>query len=115
MQVGNILIKIVPRKLQNNERAVQYMVLAGFNPKMGHTTADFYETLSPTHVLKKAEIEAVIAKLQKLAGAKGYDDVTHDGVWKKLNKVFDGEGSFAATGTFKEQTWAQMGIGRYKV
>ena len=108
MQVGNILIKIVMRSLQKSTKDFQFMVLAGFNSKMSHTTADFYDTLSSNHVLTRAEVDAAIAKLVKLSGAAGYTDVTNGGVQKKLAKVLDEGG-----GAPDDVTFSGLGIGHY--
>jgi hypothetical protein len=92
MQIGNVYIKVVVRKLQGSRSASQFMILAGFNPKVTHLTCTNYETLSPNNDLTQGEVDSTIAKLVKCNSAQGYTDVTHPGVVKKLAKVLvDGD------------------------
>jgi hypothetical protein len=85
---GTINIKLVVRKLQNSNKATQFMMLAGFTPLLSHTTADFVESLSPNEHLSQAEIDENIAKFVKLSNAAAHKDITNPAVTKKLDKLF---------------------------
>jgi len=86
MQIGNINIKLVLRKLQNHERDTQVMMLAGFTEQITHRTAAYVETLSPNETLTQVEIDAVIDRLKKHANAVDYTNITHPNVLKKIGK-----------------------------
>jgi hypothetical protein len=114
MQVGNVFVKIVMRRLQAHSKAFQFMLLAGYDPRLSHTTATYVETLSPAHVLTQQEIDAAIEKARVKNAAAGVNDVTNGAVANKLAKMF-AEKAFIGElqDIAKGKTFAQMGIGQY--
>ena len=109
MQVGTLNVKLVIRKLQNNQKDYQVMLLAGFTPTLTHTTAPYVETLSPNHVLTQAEIDKVIAKLMHHSNAADHKDISNPGVTKKLAKLWGVQEVAAEV----DKSFAGMGIGQY--
>ena len=91
MQIGNVFVKLVERKLQTNNKATQIMLLAGYNPKVTHLTATYVETLSPNHILTQCEVDMAIEKARVKNSATGVTNVTNDAVLKKLNKLFEAQ------------------------
>jgi hypothetical protein len=92
MQIGNVFVKLVERKLQTNNKSSQFMLLAGYDPRLSHTTATYVESLSPNHVLTQAEVDAAIEKARVKNSASGVTDLTNSSVAKKLAKMFETEG-----------------------
>lgn len=86
---STLYTRIIARKLQASQAAVQFILLAGFEPKLVQATALYYETLNPSRTLTQASIDAVSAKLVSYSSASEAVDVTKDDVQKKLNKVFE--------------------------
>lgn len=114
MQVGNVFVKVVARRLQASSKAYQFMVLAGYDPRLSHSTATYVETLSPAHVLTQGEVDGAIEKARVKNSAKGVSNVTNPDVLKKLDKLFENHvfmGELASIAGGK--TFAQMGIGQY--
>lgn len=114
MEVGSVYVKIVGRKPQNSSKAVQYMVLAGFDPRLTQTSATYVETLGPTSTLTEDEVYFALEKARIKNNAKEITDLTPGGVTKKLQKLFEAqalpESDVAPAG---EKTFSQMGIGQY--
>ena len=114
MQVGNVFVKIVMRRLQAHSKAFQFMLLAGYDPRLSHTTATYVETLSPAHVLTEDEVLQAIEKARIKNSAQGVTDVTNGSVTNKLQKMFDTQAFPALNAVLAgEKTFAQMGIGQY--
>ena len=86
---STLYTRIIARKLQASQAAVQFILLAGFEPKLVQATALYYETLNPSRTLTQASIDAVSTKLCGYSSATEAVDVTKDDVQKKLNKVFE--------------------------
>ena len=86
---NTLYTRIIARKLQSSGNAVQFILLAGFEPQLVQSSATYYETLNPTYTLTQASIDAVSAKLARYSSATETRDVTKDEVLKKLNKVFE--------------------------
>lgn len=89
MQNGTLYTRIVARKLQASNKAVQYILLAGFVPKLVQATAVYFETLGSSGKLTQDVIDAEVAKLVKHSSASGTCDVTKDDVYKKLIKLLE--------------------------
>ena len=87
--MSTLYIRIIARKLQTSQNAVQFILLAGFEHKLVQATALYYETLNPPHTITQASIDAVSAKLARYSSADEICDVTKDDVLKKLNKAFE--------------------------
>ena len=87
--MSTMYTRIIARKLQASQNAVQFILLAGFEPKLVQATALYYETLNPSRTLTQRSIDEVSAKLARYASASETCDVTKDDVQKKLNKVFE--------------------------
>lgn len=114
MQVGNVFVKVVARRLQLSGKSFQYMVLAGFDPRLSHSTATYVETLSPTHVLTEDEVVEAIEKARVKNNASGVTNVTNPAVQKKLDKMFETAVFMGELGEIaKGKTFEQMGIGQY--
>jgi hypothetical protein len=113
MNAGTMYFKIVTRKLQGSQGAYQFMLLAGATNKLAHTTADFYETLSPNHVLRQEEIAQVVAKLQKLGSYGSAKDITNPDIVKKLHKLFDIVVTPEGEAVGMLPSFAALGIGNY--
>jgi hypothetical protein len=113
MQIGNVFVKVVARRLRSHERAVQYMLLAGYDPRLSHTTATYVETLSPNHVLTQGEVTAAIEKARVKNSASGVTDVTNGSVTKALAKLFDQQAYPDLYAALGQKDFAAMGIGRY--
>lgn len=113
MQIGNVFVKIVERKLQTSGKGTQFMLLAGYNPKVTHATATYVETLSPTHVITEDEVIEAIEKARVKNSAVGVTNVTHPGVTKKLEKMFETVKYPDLHAALHGKTFAQMGIGHY--
>jgi len=112
MQVGNVFVKVVARRLQASSKSFQFMILAGYDPRLSHSTATYVETLSPAHVLRPEEVTEAIEKARVKNAAAGVTNVTNPDVLKKLDKLFEWDSAWAADlGVGK--TFAQMGIGTY--
>lgn len=86
---GTLYTRIIARKLQGSQAAVQFILLAGFESKLVQANAVYYETLNPVRTLTQASIDAAVAKLAKLSNASETQDLTKDDVQKKLNKLID--------------------------
>ena len=108
MQAGNMFIKVVTRKLQGSNKAYQFMLLAGFDPKLTHATAAYFETLDPPNMLSQESIDKVVAKLVDIGSASGTTNVTNADVQKKLDKLFN-----PVLAEANVMGFANMGIGRY--
>ena len=89
MKNGTLFTRIIARKLQGSESAVQFILLAGFESKLVQATATFYETLNPRRTLTQASIDASVAKLQTQTSSAEVCNVTKDNVRKQLNNIFE--------------------------
>ena len=89
MKTGTLFFRVVARKLQASGRAVQYILLAGFEPKLVQATAAYYETLTPADKLVQADIDAGVNKLKAHSSAEETCDVTDGTTLKKLSKTLE--------------------------
>ncbi len=89
MKNGTLFTRIIARKLQGSQAAVQYILLAGFENKLVQATATYYETLNPVSMLTQQSIDAAVATLVKHSNASETYSVTKPDVQKKLDKVFE--------------------------
>jgi hypothetical protein len=89
MKNGTLFTRIIARKLQSSDRAVQFIMLAGFENKLVQATAPYFETLNPGRTLTADSIAASVAKLQTLTSSGEVCDITKSAVQKQLNKLFE--------------------------
>lgn len=120
MQIGSVYVKIVTRRLQQHSKAFQYMLLAGFDPKLSHRTAVYVETLPPSEDVSEDEVLQAIEKARIANNATSVIDVTNGAVLNKLNKIFDAQANTAsleaALVAFEgahSDTFQKLGIGQY--
>ena len=112
MQFGTVYTKIVTRKLQGSGRAVQYMMLAGFELPLTHKTAMNWQDLGTAYTVNPDKIEAAQKKMVEKNSATGFKDVTNSSVANKLDRMFGEPGELP--GEFESSPkFAALGIGRY--
>jgi len=79
MQVGTLFTRVIPQARNRG-----FMLLAGFDAALSQKTMVRYVTLSS---LQRAAIDAALAEVTKMLGAKEVQDVTKDDVAKKIAKA----------------------------
>lgn len=110
MQIGNVFVKVVARRLQIHSKAVQFMVLAGYDDRLSHTKNDYVASMGAASEMTPELLAAAIDKARIACRATGVIDVTNGAVANKLAKMFEQAGeAFLPT----EKDFATMGIGRY--
>jgi hypothetical protein len=109
MIAGTLFYRVVTRKLQGAGHSIQFILLGGFDSKLTVATSNYFETLSPGHVLQQSEIDSKVAAMKKHANAAETRDVTDNTVAKKLAKLWGSSGS-APAGL---QLFGEMRIGQY--
>jgi hypothetical protein len=112
MQAGILYYRVVTRKLQGAGSSIQFILLGGFDSKLTVATSNYFETLSPGHVLQQSEIDAKVASMKHHANAADVRDVTDSTVAKKLAKLWD-NGAPSGSAPAGVQLFAAMGIGGY--
>lgn len=91
MQIGTVFVKVVARPLQKSSRSVQFIVLAGFDPRLTHTTATYVQTLPPVGVLTEDDVVEAIENARVSSSATSIKDLTNEVVSKKLEKLFESD------------------------
>lgn len=112
MIAGTLFYRVVTRKLQGAGNSIQFILLGGFSNTLTVATSDYFETLSPGHVLQQREIDDKVASMKLHANAAEVRDVTDKTVAKKLAKLWD-NGNTSGSAPAGLQLFSEMGIGHY--
>lgn len=79
MQVGTLFTRVIPQARNRG-----FMLLAGFDAALSQKTMVRYVTLSS---LQRTAIDAALAEVTKMLGAKEVQDVTKADIQKKIDKA----------------------------